>query len=142
MANPAPFPPLEEIIESFSWLDDWEERYRYLIELGRKLPPLPESLRSEDYLVRGCTSRVWLICEEVEEEISFRGDSDAHIVKGLVALLLSATAGRSPDELCALDLTALFKELGLESHLSVSRRNGFFSMVEKMKSYAKARSTL
>ena len=79
---------------------------------------------------------------EVEEGIAFRGDSDAHIVKGLVTLLLSATAGRSPDELCALDLTALFKELGLESHLSVSRRNGFFSMVEKMKSYAKARSTL
>ena len=129
-------PALDEIIETFELIDDWEERYRYLIELGRKLPPLPEEERREEHRVRGCTSQVWLISERAGERLSFRGDSDAHIVRGLVALLLAACSGQQASAILALDIDELFRRLGLESHLSVSRRNGFFSMVSLIKASA------
>ena len=129
-------PALDEIVENFELIDDWEERYRYLIELGRKLPPLPDEERREEHRVRGCTSQVWLISERTGDHLSFRGDSDAHIVRGLVALLLAACSGQKASTILALDIDELFRRLGLESHLSVSRRNGFFSMVSLIRASA------
>ncbi len=125
---------LEELTENFSLFDDWEERYKYLIDLGKTLKPMAESLKTEETLVKGCTSRVWLICETNEEGIyHFTADSDAHIVKGLIAVLLSAYEGKTAIEMEQVDIDAAFEEIGLNQHLSPSRRNGFFAMVERIK---------
>ncbi|MDE2148531.1 MAG: SufE family protein [Gammaproteobacteria bacterium] len=131
---------LQDLIDTFELLGDWEERYRYLIELGRKLPPLPESARSQSNKVRGCMSQVWLT-HRLESgpppRLCFSGDSDAHIVKGLIALLFALVNGRSPDQVLALDLSDAFDRLGLSSHITVNRRNGFYSMVERIRSIAR-----
>jgi cysteine desulfuration protein SufE len=130
---------LDELADTFDMLDNWEERYRYLIELGRKLPEMPASEHDEAHQVRGCMSQVWLagdVGEAPEKRLSLRGDSDAHIVKGLIAVLLGLTSGRTPQEVLDLDLQAAFTRLGLESHLSMNRRNGFYAMVERIKSMA------
>lgn len=124
---------LEELTENFSLFDDWEERYKYLIDLGKNLPPMPESLKTEETLVRGCTSRVWLICETDEVgAYHFTVDSDAHIVKGLIVILLSAYEGKTAVEISEVDIETAFEQIGLNQHLSPNRRNGFFAMVERV----------
>ncbi len=132
---------IDELADTFELLGDWEERYRYLIELGRKLPPMAESEHDDAHKVRGCMSQVWLAHTRQDGpplRLEFRGDSDAHIVKGLIALLLGLTSGRTPSEILDIDLAAAFTRLGLEQHISMNRRNGFYSMVERIKQMAKA----
>lgn len=126
----------EELVERFSIFDDWEERYAYLIELGRKLPPYPEAHRDEDHRVRGCVSRVWLTHEQRGDTIHFDADSDAFIVKGLVAILLMLYSDKTPEQIRAVPIEQVFDDLGLSGHLTPSRRNGFFSMVEKIRQIA------
>jgi len=126
---------LEELVENFSLFDDWEERYRYLIDLGRKLPNLDDNLKKDEFLVRGCTSRVWLVPEIKEGDIfTFQADSDAHIVRGLVAVITAAYQNKPVSELAQVDIKGAFERMGLNQHLSINRRNGFFSMVEVIKS--------
>jgi cysteine desulfuration protein SufE len=127
---------LEELAETFEMLGDWEERYRYLIELGRKLPPLPEADHNEANKVRGCMSQVWLTSQAEPGpplRLRFQGDSDAHIVKGLIAVLLMLYSDRTPREILDTDLGEAFARLGLDGHLTMNRRNGFYSMVERIK---------
>ena len=129
---------LEDLVENFSLFDDWEERYRYLIDLGRKLSHMDETLKMDEYLVQGCTSRVWLIPEVKEGIFTFQADSDAHIVRGLVAVLMVAYQGKPLAELAGIDIKDAFERMGMDQHLSTNRRNGFFSMVEKIKELAEA----
>ena len=124
---------IEEVVENFSLFDDWEDRYRYLIDLGRQLRHLDETEKTDEHLVRGCTSRVWLIPEVDDGVFTFRADSDAHIVRGLVALLLAAYNGKSLEDVRALDIEKYFAEIGLDTHLSANRRSGFFAMVERIR---------
>lgn len=128
-------------MEGFEFLDDWEDRYAYLIDLGKGVEGLSESERIDEHRVKGCTSQVWLVWNVAGEGettlLHFRGDSDAHIVRGLVSVLLSAYTNKTPQEVLEVDIEALFKRMGLERNLSVSRRNGFFSMVERVKSVAR-----
>ncbi len=127
-------PSLEELTENFALFDDWEERYKYLIDLGKELKNMPESLKTEETLVKGCTSRVWLICETDGADVfHFTADSDAHIVKGLIAILFSAYEGKTAQEISDVDIDAAFEEIGLNQHLSPNRRNGFFAMVERVR---------
>lgn len=130
---------VDELAETFEFLGDWEERYRYLIELGRKLPPMPEAEHDDAHKVRGCMSQVWL-ADEVRpgppKTLHFRGDSDAHIVKGLIAVLFELTSERTPQEILALDIGNAFERLGLESNISMNRRNGFYAMVERIRQMA------
>jgi len=125
---------IEDLAETFDLLGDWEERYSYLIELGRKLPPLTEAERSEEAKVRGCMSQVWLVGgQKADGAMHFNGDSDSTLVKGLIALLMVMVNDRSPEQILSTDIAATFKQLGLESHITVNRRNGFFSMVERIR---------
>lgn len=132
--------PLQDLLETFDLLEDWEERYRHLIELGRALPPMPEAEHSEANKVRGCMSQVWMAGGVAGNppRLDLRGDSDAHIVKGLIALLFKLTNGRTPSEVLATDIGSAFEKLGLESHLSMNRRNGFYAMVERIRQMAAA----
>lgn len=127
---------LDDLIENFSLFDDWEERYRYLIDLGRTLAPMAEEKKTEETLVKGCTSRVWVFPSKDGDQYKFEADSDAHIVRGLIALLLSAYNNKTAKEIAATDIEESFKEIGLDQHLSPNRRNGFFSMVERVKAYS------
>jgi len=132
---------LEELAAEFDLLGDWEERYRYVIDLGRALAPLTEAERSDANKVRGCASQVWLVTEPGPGgTLAFRGDSDAHIVRGLIAILLRLYAGRSADEILAFDAKAGFDRLGLKAALSAQRSNGLFSMVERIRRDAAAAS--
>lgn len=134
---------IDELADTFELLGDWEERYRYLIELGRKLPPMPDSEKDDAHKVRGCMSQVWLahtLKDGPPTTLEFRGDSDAHIVKGLIALLLAITSGRTPQQILETDIGAVFTRLGLENHISMNRRNGFFSMVERIRQMAAAQA--
>lgn len=125
---------IEELTENFALFDDWEERYRYLIDLGRKLPSLPEEKKVDAALVKGCTSRVWMyVNKQSDNTYTFEADSDAHLVRGLIALMMSAYDGKSAEDIQSLDIEGYFKEIGLDQHLSPNRRNGFFSMVERAK---------
>ncbi len=130
---------LDEVVESFEFLDNWEDRYRLLIDLGRELPEFPDEARTEDFRVEGCVSNVWLV-HDVESgsppRLTFRADSDAFIVKGLIALILMAYSGRTPAEIRETDIEGLFRKLGLEQQLTPNRRNGFFSMVERIRQIA------
>ena len=131
------YPDLEELKENFALFDDWEERYKYLIDLGKSLPAMPETLKTEETLVKGCTSRVWLICEtDAQGAYHFTADSDAHIVRGLIAILLGAYEGKMAQEIAQVDVDAAFEEIGLNQHLSPNRRNGFFAMVERVRALA------
>jgi cysteine desulfuration protein SufE len=130
---------LDELAETFDMLGDWEERYRYLIELGRKLEPMPEADHVETNKVRGCMSQVWLTAETRPGpplKLHFRGDSDAHIVKGLVAVLLMLYSERTPREILDTDLHEAFARLGLDNNLTMNRRNGFYAMVERIRTIA------
>lgn len=129
---------LEDLAAEFDLLGDWEERYRYVIELGRELAPLTEAERSDANKVRGCASQVWLVTEPEGGALHFRGDSDAHIVRGLVAILLRLYSGRTPGEILAFDAKAAFDSLGLAGALSSQRSNGLFSMVGRIRKDAEA----
>lgn len=126
----------EELRENFKLFDDWEDRYRYLIDLGKKLPPFSDDLRSEENRVKGCVSNVWMVSGFRDGRFRMLADSDAHIVRGLVAVLMVFYRGKGPVELRALDIDAVFRDLGLEQHLSPNRRSGFFAMVDKIRSSA------
>ena len=134
---------IDEIIDNFSLLDDWDDRYRYLIELGRELPPLAAEAHNDANKVRGCASQVWLDTRvrpngAVGPVLSFVGDSDAHIVRGLIAILFAMYSGRSAKHILASDAVALFEKMGLREHLTPQRSNGFRSMVERIHSDARA----
>ena len=133
---------IEEIIEGFEFLDDWEDRYRYVIELGKELPPLPDAARTEANKVQGCVSQVWLVHEETgdgaDPVLVFHGDSDAHIVRGLVAIALSAMSGKKATEIEAFDAVDLFTRLGLIENLTPQRANGLRSMIARIKTEAAA----
>ncbi len=138
---------LQDIIDNFGFFDDWEERYAYLIDLGKGFAPLSHEDKIDEYLVRGCTSRVWLIIDWVADDAGvmhmyLRADSDAHIVRGLVSLVLVAYNGLTAAQALSVDMNAAFHEMGLEAHLSPSRRNGFFSMVERIRTAAAQQSSL
>ncbi|ACG79123.1 SufE protein probably involved in Fe-S center assembly [Phenylobacterium zucineum HLK1] len=125
---------LTELKDEFELLGDWEERYRYVIELGRELAPLSDAERSEANKVRGCASQVWLVTEpQADGALRFRGDSDAHIVRGLIAVLLRLYSGRPPEQILAFDAKAAFDELGLSGALSSQRSNGLASMVTRIR---------
>jgi cysteine desulfuration protein SufE len=130
-------PSIDEIVSNFELLDDWEERYRYLIELGRQMEPLPDEAHTDVNKVRGCASQVWLVTKlepsNGKPVLHLIGDSDAHIVRGLVALLISLYRGKTPSEALSTDALALFKELGLSEHLTPQRSNGVRSMVERIR---------
>jgi cysteine desulfuration protein SufE len=126
----------EELADNFSLLEDWEDRYRYLIELGSKLPPMPEALKTEETKVRGCMSQVWMAPEwDENSRFSMLADSDALIVKGLIAVLCTLFQGKTAEEIKATDVDGIFQKLGLDRHLSPNRRNGFYSMVERIRSF-------
>jgi cysteine desulfuration protein SufE len=127
----------EAIVEEFSILGDWMQRYEYIIELGRKLPGLPEELRVESHRVQGCQSRVWFYAGRDADLIHFRADSDAMIVRGLIALLLRVYSGRKAEEILATT-PAFLEVLGLGSHLSGSRANGLHAMVKRIHAFARA----
>jgi len=134
---------IDEIIENFALLDEWDDRYRYVIELGRSLAPLSERDRRNANKVQGCASQVWLATTVQPNGqggplLSFVGDSDAHIVRGLIAILFVIYSGKHAREILATDAVALFERLGLREHLTPQRSNGFRSMVERIKSDARA----
>ena len=133
---------LQSIIDDFELLDDWEDRYRYLIDLGRTLEPMSADAHTEANRVRGCASQVWLETDvsraQGEPVLTFRGDSDAHIVRGLVRLTLALFSGRPAREIADTDAGALFAKLGLSTHLTPQRSNGVRAMVERIKSDARA----
>lgn len=133
---------IDEIKDNFALLDEWEDRYRYVIELGRTLVPLSEHDRSAQNKVQGCASQVWLARrvergEHGEPVLSFVGDSDAHIVRGLIAILLSLYSGQTAKQILDADAIAVFDELGFREHLSPQRSNGLRSMVERVRSDAR-----
>ena len=137
---------IDEIIDNFSLLDEWDDRYRYLIELGRELPPLAAEAHNEANKVRGCASQVWLDTHVRPNGaggpvLSFVGDSDAHIVRGLIAILFAMYSGRSAKHILATDAVALFEKMGLREHLTPQRSNGFRSMVERIHADARAALT-
>ena len=130
---------LEDLAAEFEMLGDWEERYRHIIDLGRALAPLSETERSDPNKVRGCASQVWLVTEpQADGGLAFRGDSDAHIVRGLIAILLRLYSGRTAAQILAFDAKAAFAALGLSGALSSQRSNGLFSMVERIRRDAQA----
>ena len=126
---------IEELIENFELLDDWEDKYRYLIDLGEKLPHLDEKYKTDEWKVKGCQSQVWLV-PDFGERLSFQGDSDAIIVRGLIAVVLIIFNKSTANSIKDVEIADIFAKLGLEEHLSPSRRNGLNSMVEKIKYYA------
>ena len=129
---------LETLIDDFALFDDWEERYRYIIELGNGLRPLSEAEHNENNKVQGCVSQVRLVNDRDGERLSFRGDSDAHIVRGLVAILLDLYDGKSAKEIAAYDAESAFQQLGLGEHLTPQRSNGFYAMVQRIRNDAAA----
>ena len=129
---------LETLIDDFDLFDDWEDRYRYIIELGSGLKPLSDEEHSETNKVQGCVSQVWLVNDRDGDRISFRGDSDAHIVRGLVAILLNLYEGKSAQEISQYDAEGAFQKLGLGEHLTPQRSNGFYAMVQRIRNDAAA----
>jgi cysteine desulfuration protein SufE len=137
---------IEEIIENFDLLEEWDDRYRYLIELGRTLPPLPDDARNDVNKVRGCASQVWLATSvkpngSAGPLLTFVGDSDAHIVRGLIAVLFALYSGKGAKDILATDAIKLFEKLGLREHLTPQRSNGFRSMVDRIQRDASAALT-
>lgn len=128
---------VDELIENFGLFSDWEERYRYLIELGEALPPFTEAQKTPENKVEGCVSQVWMIPKPGPDgRFDFSADSDSHIVRGLIAVLRIIYAGRSPQEIMETDIKSIFGRLGLEQHISPNRRNGFYAMVENIRRLA------
>ena len=135
--------PIDEIIENFELLEEWDDRYRYLIELGRALPPLPDAARNDANKVQGCASQVWLDTSVKPNGgsgpiLTFAGDSDAHIVRGLIAILFALYSGKGAKQILSTDAVDLFEKLGLREHLTPQRSNGFRSMVDRIRRDANA----
>ncbi|HBK92869.1 MAG TPA: cysteine desulfuration protein SufE [Parvularcula sp.] len=126
----------DDILADFAFLDDWDDRYKYLIDLGRALPPYPEERRDDAHKVRGCASQVWLDAQMENGVLHFRGDSDAHIVKGLVGVLLALYSGKTPDEIVATDAARALAPLDLSAHLTPQRSNGLASMAARIRAIA------
>jgi len=136
MTDAPPTSSIETILDDFSFMDDWEDRYRYVIELGRTLEPLTDDERSAANKVEGCASQVWLathFAEDGDPRLTFHGDSDAHIVRGLIAILLALYSGRTASEILSIDPSDVFDKLGLREHLTPQRSNGLKSMVERIR---------
>jgi cysteine desulfuration protein SufE len=136
-------PQIDEIIDNFALLDEWDDRYRYLIELGRELPPLAAAAHNDANKVQGCASQVWLDTSVRPNGaggpiLTFVGDSDAHIVRGLIAILFAAYSGRTAKDILATDAVGVFERIGLREHLTPQRSNGFRSMVERIRADARA----
>lgn len=134
---------LDRILEDFGVLDDWDERYRYIIDLGRKMAPFPDAARNDAAKVRGCASKVWLVSSlqknaAGKEIVALQGDSDALIVKGLIAILFELYADLSPQEILNIDARKSLGQLGLDTHLSQQRSNGLYAMVERIRADATA----
>ena len=133
---------IDEIRENFALRDDWDDRYRYVIELGRTLEPMPEAAHSAENKVQGCASQVWLSKKldrsGTEPVLRYLGDSDAHIVRGLIAILLTLYSGRTPQEILDTDATGVFDEFGFRDHLTPQRSNGLRAMVERIRTDARA----
>ena len=134
---------IDAIRDDFAFLDEWEDRYRYVIELGRTLEPLPEMAHNDVNKVRGCVSQVWLEREDRHdgqgrEILHYRGDSDSHLVRGLVAIAIALYSDHTPEEILATDAMTTFRELGLEQHLTPQRSNGVRAMIERMRADARA----
>ena len=134
---------IDEIVENFTLLEEWDDRYRYVIELGRTLPPLPESAHTDANKVQGCASQVWLLTHVKPDVaagpvLTFEGDSDAHIVRGLVAILIALYSDKGAAEILATDAIALFDRIGLRENLTPQRSNGLRSMVERIRVDARA----
>ena len=134
---------IDEIVQNFALVDEWDDRYRYVIELGRTLPPLADSAHINANKVQGCASQVWLLTHvkpngSAGPVLSFEGDSDAHIVRGLIAILFALYSGKSAREILAIDALALFESIGLRQNLTPQRSNGLRSMVERIRTEAKA----
>ena len=129
---------VQDLYDTFEALDDWMGRYKYLIDLGRQLAPLSDAERTEDNRVQGCISQVWLVADPAAESgvLTFRADSDAHLVKGLIAVALTLFNGKTPQDILATDPGDVYGRLGLDQHLSVNRRNGFVSMMQRIKGLA------
>jgi len=131
---------IDTLVDEFDLLDDWEQRYRYLIELGQDLSPLEEADYSDTNKVKGCVSQVWLVLDEDGQTLAIRGDSDAHIVKGLVALMMRLYNGRTPREALEIDPRDVLARIGLAEHLSPQRSNGLASMVQTIRTAAERRA--
>lgn len=133
---------IDEIIDNFSYLDDWEDRYKYVIELGKELEPMPEVLQVDANKVRGCSSQVWLSTrisnDGNEQRLHFLGNSDAHIVRGLVSITLSIFNDKTATEIVATDIESIFQKIQLREHISAQRSNGLNSMLQRIKSDAQA----
>ena len=135
---------LEQIIDDFAFLDEWEDRYRYVIELGKALPELPEDKRTPQNKVHGCASQVWLDSHpedgSADPVLTFEGDSDAHIVRGLVAIVLAVYSGKRASEIASTDAIEIFDRIGLVEHLSSQRANGLRSMVNRIRDEARLKT--
>lgn len=131
-------PSTDSILDDLDFFDDWEERYKYIIDLGKVLEPMPEELHTPERLVKGCQSNVWIEVKEDAGRLNFLVDSDAVIVKGLLALVMAAYQGKSPSEILAFDIDAYFTSLDLERHLSPTRGNGLRAMVSRIQAIATA----
>lgn len=132
-------PAIDSIIEDFSFLEEWEDRYRYVIELGKALPDLPNTEKTAENKVQGCASQVWLVThkgEGADPVMTFEGDSDAHIVRGLVAIVLAIYSGRKASDIAATDAIDTFNTIGLVEHLSSQRANGLRSMIRRIRAEA------
>lgn len=129
---------IQDMIDDFAFLDDWEDRYMHVIDLGKGLPALPEGAHVDANKVKGCASQVWLVSAKTDDIWTFSGDSDAHIVKGLVAIVLEIFSGRSAADIAALDANDILSKLGLAEHLSAQRSNGLAAMIERIKREARA----
>ena len=128
----------DDIVDTLSFFDNWEDRYKYIIDLGKELPPLNDESRNETNLVRGCQSQVWLVSEARDGKLFFEADSDAFIVKGLLAIVLAAYNGKTPEQVTAFDVEGYFSALNLLKHLSVTRGNGLRAMVKRIQDTAAA----
>ena len=129
---------LDELVETFEFFDDWEDKYRFIIDLGKDLPALPDADKTDAHLIRGCQSQVWLTYKITEGKLAFNMDSDAHIVRGLIAVVLVAIQDRSAAEIQQLDIEGIFGQLDLMAHLSVTRGNGLRAMVSRIKEVARS----
>ncbi|KTG28826.1 Fe-S cluster assembly protein SufE [Idiomarina sp. WRN-38] len=130
-------PTTDEILDDLEFLDDWEQRYQYIIDLGKALPGLPEEQHKEEYLVRGCQSNVWLISEEKGGKLLFHVDSDAVIVQGLLTLVMAAYHDKTAEQILAFDIDQYFNQLDLENHITPTRGNGLRAIVGKIQQLAK-----
>ncbi|AHF15002.1 SufE family protein [Niabella soli] len=142
MSDVKSIPEIEaEIVEEFSLFDSWDDKYEYIIDLGKKLPPLDDAYKKEEYKVKGCQSTVWLAADYQDGKVSYKAESDAIIVKGLISMLIRVLSNHTPDEILAADMDFINK-IGMTSHLAQTRSNGLRAMVKQMKHYALAFKSL